>query len=87
MVNGTLEMSDLILFSSEGSSIEVYVHTQSTSATTWNITHNLGLSNLIVTVYDSTNKIIAADVTIIDNANITVDVNPATTGKCVIFGA
>lgn len=87
MINGTLEMSDLILFSSEGSSVEVYVHAQGTAATTWNINHNLGLSNLVVTVYDSTNKIITADVTIIDNANVTVGVNPATTGKCVIFGA
>jgi hypothetical protein len=87
MINGVLEMSDLVLFSGGSSStIVTYTHIQSSVAGTWNIAHNLATTNLLVTVYDSTNAIITANVTVIDSANITVTVNPACAGKCVIMG-
>lgn len=87
MINGVLEMSDLVLFSGGSSgTIVTYTHIQSTVAGTWTITHNLATTNLLVTVYDALNNIITANVSIVDSAHITVTVNPACAGKCVIMG-
>ena len=41
-----------------GEGTPVYIHTQSIASNSWTVTHNLGTSLPLVTVYDSTNNVI-----------------------------
>jgi len=66
--------------------INMYTHTQSTAATTWNIKHSLAGLNPVVQVYDSTDKlIIPQSVVATDSLNLTITFNTAITGKAVIL--
>ena len=63
-----------------------YLHTQAVAADPWSIAHNLGVSDIIVNVYDaSDNKIIPNEVTITDSNNISIDFGTAQAGKAVIL--
>lgn len=55
----------------------------STPATTWTITHNLGLYPSVTTV-DSSGEVILGDVTYVDNDTITVDFGEAISGEAYI---
>lgn len=65
----------------------LYVHTQGSSSTSWVITHNLGIDDVIVSVYDAADNVIIPDeITITDSNTVTVTLNQAITGKAVILG-
>jgi hypothetical protein len=57
-----------------------YVFTQATAATSWSVTHNLG-KYPSVTVVDSGNSVLLADVHYVDTNSLTVNFGAATSGK------
>ena len=61
----------------------VYVHNQATPATTWNVVHNLGIFPNVAPV-DSLNREFVADVTYVDNNNLTITLTAATAGKAYV---
>lgn len=66
--------------------ITAYTHIQNTSASVWNISHNLNTSNVSVTVYDSSNRVVMPnEVTINSSSSITVDFGTAAQGKVVVL--
>lgn len=60
-----------------------FIYEQAVASDTWEITHNLG-KKPSVTVVDSADNIITAEVEYIDNNNIVVRMNGATTGKAYL---
>lgn len=60
--------------------VRKYIHTQSISATTWTVTHNLGTKNVLIQLYDS------SDVAIPETA-ITSITTTSTSVVTVVFGA
>lgn len=62
-----------------------YIYTQSTTSSTWSVTHNLDQRNVSVTVYDSDNKVVMpADITTVDANSLTITFSEAITGVAVI---
>jgi hypothetical protein len=65
----------------------MFIHTQSTTSTTWTITHNLNISYPIVNIYDSTNKvIIPQEIEVINSNSIVVTFYEPTAGYASIAG-
>jgi len=68
------------------SSIDTYVHEQTSTATTWTITHNLGEENVILQVYNDSNEMIIPDtVTPTDTNEIVMTFNTAIAGRAIIM--
>lgn len=66
--------------------LEMYVHNQSSAATTWTITHNLNTSFVLVQVFDGNNTVVIPDViTISDTSTITISFTVAQAGVAVIL--
>lgn len=64
-----------------------YVHTQSSSSTTWTVSHSLGQKFVNVTVYDNTDNVIIPQSIVATDANTTtVTFNTAITGTVVVMG-
>lgn len=64
-----------------------HVHTQSSSSTTWTVTHSLGQKFVNVTVYDSSDQvIIPQSVTATSTTVTTITFNTAITGTVVVMG-
>lgn len=64
-----------------------YVHTQSTSSTSWTVSHSLGQKFVNVTVYDSSdNVIIPQSIVATDTNTTTITFNTAITGTVVVMG-
>jgi len=63
-----------------------YVHTQSSDATTWTITHNLNTVSPIVQIYDSADKMLIPD-SVLPSSNDTIVVNlqSAMSGYAVVM--
>ena len=66
--------------------IEHYTHVQTTSSTTWTVTHNLNIADVAVTVYDdATDSVVIPDtITLTDANTVTVTFASAITGKAVV---
>ena len=60
-----------------------YVHTQSSAASVWTVTHDMG-SFPGVTVVNDTGDEVLADVTYIDNTTVRVTLIQAMTGKAYL---
>jgi|TARA_R110000744_G_scaffold226176_1_gene344556 hypothetical protein len=60
-----------------------YAHNQTSSSTTWSITHNLGKFPS-VTVVDSANSVVVGEVQMIDINQITVTFSAAFSGKAYL---
>ena len=60
-----------------------YVHTQTASLTTWNITHNLG-KRVDVKIYDDDENVIEAHEKYIDDNNLRLTFSVSMTGKAII---
>ena len=54
---------------------------------TWVIDHNLSTMDIIVSVYDESNRVIDAPYTILSADTIEIELTVPTSGKAVIFGA
>jgi hypothetical protein len=64
-----------------------YVHTQSTSGTTWTVSHSLNQKFVNVTVYDNNDDVvIPQSITATDANTTTVTFNTALTGTVVVMG-
>jgi hypothetical protein len=62
-----------------------FVFTQTTPITSWAIAHNGGTENVLVQVYDSTNKVILPDeIEIVDINNITITFAAVQAGKALL---
>lgn len=69
-LGGTLQA---VLLEDVAGSTDSYIHTQETSASTWNIPHNTNTENFILTVFDDRNKVIVPDeITVVDADNVDV---------------
>ena len=63
-----------------------FKHTQSTSANTWTINHNLNSQDIIVQVYNNSNKLFVPDKVEITSANqAVITCNPEIAGKAIII--
>ena len=60
-----------------------YVHTQSISLSTWNITHTLD-KYTNVTIYDSNDNVIEGEIIFISNTQLQIRFNESLTGKVVL---
>lgn len=60
----------------------IYIHTQSTPATVWEITHNLN-RYIDVIIYDNENDVVYAGVKRIDNNSIRITFSEVMTGAVV----
>jgi len=68
-------------------SINTFVHDQTSASTTWTVTHNLGINNPVVQIYDSNHElIIPNDVSISTNLELVVTLNSAITGRAIVMG-
>lgn len=66
--------------------INTYTHDQTTSSTSWSISHNLNSNYVIVQVYDDNHKLIIADSIALINANtITINFSNSITGRAVVL--
>lgn len=70
------------------SATTAHIHTQSSAAQTWTITHNLGTVSPIVQVYDSTEKMIIPDTVVpLSNDQTQITFATAITGyAAILFG-
>lgn len=65
----------------------VYVYTNGSASSTWNIAHNLDTEDIVVAVYDTNNEEIQYDtLTITDSNNIVITFSGNADGKAVITG-
>lgn len=60
-----------------------YVHTQSISLSTWNITHTLD-KYTNVTIYDSNDNVIEGEIIFISNTQLQIRFNESLSGKVVL---
>jgi len=68
-------------------SINTFVHDQTSAATAWTVTHNLGINNPVVQIYDSNHElIIPNDVSISTNLELVVTLNSAISGRAIVMG-
>jgi hypothetical protein len=75
------------LSSSGGSGGGMYVHTQSSAATTWTVVHSLGLKEVMVQVFDSDdNYILPNSIVWIDVNTCQITFSTSTAGKAVVGG-
>lgn len=66
--------------------ITSYTHLQSAQSATWNITHNLNTTHVIVTVYDLNNRVVMAnEVEVNNSSSVTVSFAAAMAGKAVVL--
>ena len=66
--------------------INTYLHNQTTSATTWTITHNLNTGTPLVQVYDTANRmIIPNEIEVVDNNTVSVDLGSSIVGRAVVM--
>lgn len=64
-----------------------HVETVSSAATSWSVTHDLGVKYCSVTVVDSADEVvIPQSITFVDTTSLTVTFNTAITGKVVVMG-
>jgi hypothetical protein len=76
--DGTIKKAALNIVSDKN-----YVHLQSSPASIWSFTHNMG-KKPSVTIIDSAGSIVLAKLTYVDNNNITIDFNgAATSGEAI----
>lgn len=64
-----------------------YVYEQTELSNSWKINHNLNTENIMFQVYDSNNKILLAEISIIDNNNCEIIFGSDEIGKCLIISA
>lgn len=65
---------------------DIYVHTQSAASNSWTINHNLGTTDVIVELYDSSNNKFLADNVATTNSNtVTVTLSSSISGKAVVL--
>lgn len=63
-----------------------FKHTQSAAATTWTVNHNLGSEDVIVQVYNASNKLFVPDEVEITSANqVVITCSPEVAGKAIIL--
>lgn len=67
-------------------STKKYTHTQSTSATTWNVAHNLGTTSVIAMAFNGSSQSLDATVAVVDANNVTITLGTASTGTAVVIG-
>jgi hypothetical protein len=78
--------SDIPIWVPLTNEITAYTHIQSTSASTWNITHTLNTAHVSVTVYDTSNRVVIPnEITVNSASSITVDFGTAAQGKVVVI--
>jgi hypothetical protein len=67
--------------------LSTYVHTQTSSSNSWVVTHGLNSATPMVQIYEegSNTMFIPDNVTINSNNQLTVTMNSATTGRCVVM--
>jgi hypothetical protein len=66
--------------------VSIYVHVQDVSATTWNITHDLNTTFVLVQIFDGNNQmVIPNSVTINSASSITVTFTSSAAGRAVII--
>ena len=66
--------------------ITIYTHTQGIASETWTINHNLNTRGVIVTVYDSNDRVIIPDQIQVSNSNsVVVSVASNITGRAVVL--
>ena len=68
---------------SNGESLTSFTHNQTTTATSWTITHNMG-KNPSVTIVDSANSYVIGEVDYINNNSLTVSFKSAFKGKAYL---
>lgn len=66
---------------------EHMVHEQVTASATWEIAHNLETKNIAFFVYDDEDSAQFANVTFVDDNNITVDLAEPIAGRAIIFAS
>lgn len=64
----------------------IYVHDQTVTSSTWTVAHNLGVDDVIVSVYDAADNVIIPDeISITDTNNISITFSSTLTGKVVVL--
>jgi hypothetical protein len=61
-----------------------YIHYQSSAASVWTVTHNLGYFVGGISVIDSAETVVVGDITHIDNNSFTVSFSTAFSGKVYV---
>jgi hypothetical protein len=70
-----------------GGGTPVYIHTQSVASNSWTVTHNLGTSLPLVTVYDSTsNVIVPQEITSTSTSSISITFPLSISGFAAVAG-
>lgn len=65
---------------------ERYIHTQSSTSTSWNVQHDLESEDLEIFCYDgSDDEITPTDITYVDSNNVTITFASTQIGSCAIF--
>jgi len=62
-----------------------YLHTQGVASTTWTVTHNFGTSDFGYFVYDNNHHLVVANITVVDNSTVLINLSEAITGTAVFF--
>ena len=62
-----------------------YLHSQGVASTTWTVTHNFGTQNFAYFVYDNDHNLVVANITIVDNNTVEINLSEAITGTAVFF--
>ncbi len=68
---------------SNGESLTSFTHNQTTTATSWTITHNMG-KNPSVTIVDSANTYVVGEIDYINNNSLTVSFKSDLKGKAYL---
>jgi hypothetical protein len=64
-----------------------YVHKQEDVSKQWNVEHNMGIIDFIYHIYDENGNVMIADMDIINDNTIQINLMAASTGRVVLFGA
>ena len=62
-----------------------YLHTQGVASTTWTVTHNFNTTNFGYFVYDNNQKLVLANINVVDNNTVQITLADAITGTAVFF--
>ena len=62
-----------------------YIHSQGVASTTWTVTHNFNTNDFAYFVYDSTHRLVIANIEIIDVNSVRILLSEAMVGTVVMF--
>lgn len=63
-----------------------YIHTQVEAATEWNITHDLGTTDILVQIYDDSNNMVYATPIFLNIDEIKIEFTEGIAGRAIVFG-